>query len=238
LIQGDEVMTIKEVADYLKMNERTIYKLVQEGKIPAVKIGGQWRFKKSVVDEWLELQMISFAPSQIEQFAREAGARDVSLVSLLREEAINLSLKSRDRDGVLQELVELVTPTASLMTRDYLFRMLKQREEMVSTAVGRGVAIPHPRYHLGGMVETLPIGFGRASEGVEFGSPEGELTDLFFILCLPNDRLHLRVLAKLSRMLQDEEVLHELRAANSAGEVLNIIRKAEESMKNSRGEMK
>ena len=53
----DEIMTIKELADYIKMNTRTVYKLANDLKIPAVKLSNQWRFKKETIDEWLEAQM-------------------------------------------------------------------------------------------------------------------------------------------------------------------------------------
>lgn len=53
----ESIMTIKEIAGYLKINERTVYKLAKEKKIPALKIGGTWRFKKDIVDKWIELTM-------------------------------------------------------------------------------------------------------------------------------------------------------------------------------------
>ena len=52
----DSLMTVKEVAQYLKLNYMTVYKLAQKGKIPASKVGGNWRFKKEIVDEWLATQ--------------------------------------------------------------------------------------------------------------------------------------------------------------------------------------
>ena len=57
ILHMDEIMTIKELAGYIKMNTRTVYKLANDLKIPAVKLSNQWRFKKETIDEWLEAQM-------------------------------------------------------------------------------------------------------------------------------------------------------------------------------------
>ena len=51
---NEEIMTIKEVAKYLKMNEKTIYNLIKKKELPAFKLGGNWRFKKSIIDKWIE----------------------------------------------------------------------------------------------------------------------------------------------------------------------------------------
>ena len=53
---NSDIMTMKEVADYLKLNEKTAYRLTSEGKLPAFKVGGSWRFKKSEIEEWIEKQ--------------------------------------------------------------------------------------------------------------------------------------------------------------------------------------
>ena len=54
----DEILTLKEVAEYLGVHEMTVYKLIKSSKIPAIKLGGQWRFKRDVLDHWLESEMI------------------------------------------------------------------------------------------------------------------------------------------------------------------------------------
>lgn len=55
--QNTQIMTLREVAKYLGLHAMTVYKLTREGRVPAAKIGGQWRFKRDVLDEWLEAQM-------------------------------------------------------------------------------------------------------------------------------------------------------------------------------------
>ena len=55
--RGEEIMTLREVAKYLGLHAMTVYKLTREGRVPAAKIGGQWRFKRNVLDQWLEAQM-------------------------------------------------------------------------------------------------------------------------------------------------------------------------------------
>ncbi len=56
---SDEILTIRDLAKYLKINERTVYKLAQERKIPAFKIGGSWRFMRAMIDDWIKNQASS-----------------------------------------------------------------------------------------------------------------------------------------------------------------------------------
>src|SRR5690606_11981695 len=70
-----EVLTTKQLAEYLKLSERSVYRLLERGEIPAVKVGGQWRFRKSAVDEWLDLRFGSIEPADLEADADDgAGA--------------------------------------------------------------------------------------------------------------------------------------------------------------------
>ena len=63
---GGEILTIKEVAKYLKVTERTLYRLVQDGQIPAFKVGASWRFKRTDIDTWIEAQKISTMPRSVQ----------------------------------------------------------------------------------------------------------------------------------------------------------------------------
>src|SRR5207302_4881065 len=107
---------------------------------------------------------------------------------------------------------------------------IKQREEMGATALPSGVAIPHPRRPLPAALGESVLAYGRTASGIPFGAPHGGLTDVFFLLCCRDDRTHLRVLARLSRLLLRPEFLDALRAAETPQETWDVIRLAEESL--------
>lgn len=141
---------------------------------------------------------------------------------------INLNLKSTDSNGVLEELVNQISSIAKQPdARQTLLRALHEREQLHSTGIGDGVALPHARNALVGLVDRPVIVFGRSTPGIPFGAIDGEPSKLFFLLVAPTVTEHLAVLARLSRLLRDPAVRHQLLAVNDAKKALALIREAE-----------
>lgn len=136
-----------------------------------------------------------------------------------------LTLGGQRRDEVLRELVEhMAVLSGRPAEQSLLLAALKEREDLCSTGVGDGVALPHARNALVGLVDRPVIVFGRKAEGLPFGSIDGSLVRLFFLVVAPNVTLHLRVLARLSRLLRNPHVRQSLLTAESVSRVLSIIR--------------
>jgi PTS system nitrogen regulatory IIA component len=222
----DEIMTAGEVAAYLKLPETAIHKLAAKGALPAVDINGDWRFKKSALDKFLADQLKSPRTTELAEQAASSHQKSFLLTDCMREDSVAMRLAATSRDGVLRDLVGL-TPIASEHFRRTLFEALKAREDLCSTGVGEGVAIPHARNAMVGLVSKPVIAFGRHQKGIEFGALDGKPVHLFFLLCAPNVRLHLQLLAKLSRVLHQQMVRDALMKATRPTEALRIIRLAE-----------
>lgn len=151
-----------------------------------------------------------------------------ALSQLISRSNINLNLKSTDTEGVLEELVNQVSAIAKQPeARQTLLRALHEREKLHSTGIGDGVALPHARNALVGLVERPVIVFGRSTQGIPFGAIDGEPSKLFFLLVAPTVTEHLSVLARLSRLLRDPRVRHELLAVDTPEKALLVIREAE-----------
>src|SRR5205823_12593679 len=99
-----------------------------------------------------------------------------------------------------------------------------------STALPSGVAIPHPYRPLPAVLGEAVIAYGRTASGIPFGADLGGLTDIFFLVACRDDRTHLRVLARLSRLLLRPGFLDELRAADTPAETWEAILAAERDM--------
>jgi excisionase family DNA binding protein len=222
----DEIMTAEEVAAYLKLPAAAVHKLAAKGVLPAVDINGDWRFKKSALDKFLAEQVKSPLTTELAEQAAPHQQKSFLLADCMSENAIAMRLAATSRDGVLRELVGLV-PISSEHFRRTLFEALKAREDLCSTGVGEGVAIPHARNAMVGLVSKPVIAFGRHPKGIEFGALDGKPVHLFFLLCAPNVRLHLQLLAKLSRVLHQQMVRDALMKAARPAEALRIIRLAE-----------
>jgi mannitol/fructose-specific phosphotransferase system IIA component (Ntr-type) len=142
--------------------------------------------------------------------------------------AINLNLASTDRDAVLNELVNQIPQLAKQPeARKTLLRALQERELLHSTGIGDGIALPHARNALVGLVDEPIVVFARHATGIPYGAIDGVPARLFFLLIAPTVTQHLGVLARLSRILRDPKVRQNLLGADRPEKVITLIRDAE-----------
>jgi len=159
------------------------------------------------------------------------NSHSVVLSELLSPRSINLDLQSADRDSVLSELVNQIPQLAKQpAARQTLLRALQEREQLHSTGIGDGIALPHARNALVGLVDGALMVFGRHAQGIPFDAIDGVPARLFFLLLAPTVTQHLAILARLSRILRDPTLRQDLLAAASAEQVIALIREAEAKM--------
>ena len=224
-----QLMTLKEVAERIQLNEKIVGRLAQKGEIAAAKVAGQWRFQPEAVEAWLARQQAGPVSQQV--LPPEATGMPAPLVaSAIRPERINLNLAGADRDAVLHELVTLVVPPREQHLSETLFKALKSREDLCSTCINEGVAIPHSRNALVGVVDEPVLAYGRHRAGLDFGSLDGKPVHHFFLLCAPNVRTHLQLLARLARLINRPEFRAQLDAVNQPDELLTLLQHAEQTV--------
>jgi mannitol/fructose-specific phosphotransferase system IIA component (Ntr-type) len=152
----------------------------------------------------------------------------VSLSDSLSPAHIKLDLESTDRESVLRELVNQIPELAQQPeARQTLLRALQEREQLHSTAIGDGIALPHSRNALVGLVENSLIVFGRHSAGIDYGAPDLLPAKLFFLVVAPTVTQHLAILARLIRLLRDPKLRNNLLTAQTAEKVVSLLREAE-----------
>ena len=147
----------------------------------------------------------------------------MKLLDVIDKEAILLDLKSKDKIGILNELV---APAARITGIDHssLVRVLMERERLGSTGIGGGMAIPHGKLK---NLENVVLGFGLSAKGVDFESMDGRPTYLFFLLLTPENAtdLHLKLLARVSRLLKQDDLKEMLMRAATPDEIIDIVKK-------------
>lgn len=144
---------------------------------------------------------------------------------------INLNLTSGTRDAVLGELVAKIPQLAKQAeARESLLRALREREELHSTGIGDGIALPHARNALVGLVDRPIIVFARHGTGIPYGAIDNVPARLFFLLISPSVTEHLAILAQLSRLLRDAGLRQRLLTVDRADKVVALIQKAEDEM--------
>ncbi|MCL5097425.1 MAG: PTS sugar transporter subunit IIA [Candidatus Omnitrophica bacterium] len=153
------------------------------------------------------------------------------LSSLISPASVELHLRSNHRDGVLGELVALVPELANQPeAQRTLLRALQEREQLCSTGIGDGIALPHCRNALVGLVEHPVLVFGHHEPGIPFGSVDNSPARLFFLLVAPTVSQHLQILARLSRLLRDPRLRQALLNAERAERVVFLLHEAELSL--------
>ncbi|WP_147615898.1 PTS sugar transporter subunit IIA [Treponema pectinovorum] len=133
----DDILTIEEVAKYLRVSERTVYDWAQKGEIPSGKIGTVWRFKKTEIEKWVNERLSS-------NQKKEAASPAVIVKNILSPERIVFINHSTKRDALV-ELANNLSTAPQVKYKDELISEILKREELMSTAIGRGIAIPHVR---------------------------------------------------------------------------------------------
>jgi nitrogen PTS system EIIA component len=129
---------------------------------------------------------------------------------------------------VLRELVDIIPDIDTHQeSRQTLLRALQEREQLCSTGIGDGIALPHARNALVGLVDQTVIVFGRHITGIPFGAIDNVPARLFFLLVAPTVSHHLQVLARLSRLLRDPKLRQNLLRAERPEKVITLMRDAE-----------
>lgn len=230
----DDDFNIESLAAYLHVDPAQVQRLVDRGKLPGRKVAGQWRFSQAEIHHWLEERIGLSTDEQLQQMegaldraAGSEGETPVSLLELMPAEAIAVPLAARTRGSVITSLVEVAAHTGWLWDPTKMAEAVRAREDLMPTALDGGMALLHPRRPLPAILAQPLVAFGRTDSGIPFGGPRGSLTDLFFLILSTDDRGHLRVLARLSRLLGDSEFLAALRQAADATAVRELLADAE-----------
>lgn len=141
---------------------------------------------------------------------------------LLSPLAVILNLKSKEKLEAIRELASVLIEQGIINDTDEFFSAILRRENLESTGIGSGVAIPHARTKA---VKNIVLAFGRSQDGVDFSSLDGKPSHLIFLIAAPEEKKseYIITLARLSKILRSEEVRIKLNRAKSPEEILAII---------------
>lgn len=219
--EDEALLTLRELAAYLHLDEQTVFKLVSTGKLPGVLIERQWRFKRAAIDQWIESQLVG----EDESFADVPDGMKLPLEDLLPDQAIIPQLRAKTPLSVIEELAGRAYASGWLIDKPWFIGAVVERESLASTAMEGGVAFLHTRAKDRGKIGRPFVVVGRSWEGVAFGAPDGQPTYLFFLLGLKFDRLHLPILGRLARALRNPATIARLRSLSSPNQVRALLLK-------------
>ena len=146
----------------------------------------------------------------------------MKIMDFLNKKAVTANIKATDKEGVIRELVDLLSKAEEIKNKEELIKALTTRESLGSTGIGQGIGIPHAKSQ---NVKSLVAAFGLSQKGVNFDSLDGEPVYIFFLLIAPEESAgpHLKALARISRMLKDKYFRELLKKSKDEKEILRII---------------
>lgn len=232
-------LKIKDVAELLHVSETTVRRWLSAGLIPAYRLQHQYRFSRLEIEDWMmncKLKKDSGSDSKKSDLFTEseesfelplgkAGTQQFCLFRAIHKGAVFSKIPLANKEEVIRFGAKAGAEILGL-EEDVIFEYLSDRERLMSTALQKGIAVPHPRELIAKkgtdvVVVVLP------ETPVEFGSLDGEPTYAFFFLFSSEDKKHLQLLAKIAHLSSDPAALTFLQSTPSKEELLDFIRSRE-----------
>lgn len=216
---------VRDVARILNVSEKSIYRWIQDGQLPAYKVNDQYRFNRSELLEWANARKINVSA---EIFSEPDTSTEImpSLADGIAAGGIFYRLEGIDKESALKSVVGVMRLPADV-DRSFLLQVLLARESMASTGIGDGIAIPHVRNPIVLAVHQPAICLCFLERPVEFGALDGQPVHTLFTLVSPTVRVHLYMLSRLAFALQQAGFREAVRRQAPREEILSALREAE-----------
>jgi PTS system nitrogen regulatory IIA component len=213
-MMDEEILTIDEVARYLRVSERTVYDWAQKGEIPAGKIGTVWRFKKREIEKWVD--------DRLSVHRIEPQYETIHLDTIISPDRIVFLQFPTKRDALLS-LADNLANAPQVKNRQELASEILKRDELMSTAIGRGIAIPHVR--LASVTDlVVSVGLSR-TDIVDFQALDDEPVRLLFMIAAAYNQhaYYLQTLSFFSARLKNRELRNALLLASDSREAYSLL---------------
>ena len=213
----DDILTIEEVAKYIKISERTIYDWAQKGNIPAGKLGNVWRFRKSEIDQWINDKL------------KNTKAKDPALNNLshlLAPERVLVTNFSTKRD-IITALINSLAEAPQVKDRKKLEDTIWEREKLMSTGIGLGIGIPHVRI---GSVRDITVSIAVNKVDIIDYQTLDDIPVRIVIMVAAAQNQHaeyLKLLSSISKLLKDETFRTNLLMQDDPLKIYNQLTKGE-----------
>jgi nitrogen PTS system EIIA component len=214
-------LSVKDVAELLNVSEKTIYRMIKDETIPCFRVGGQWRFDRGEIASWIE---------DTREFHYDSGGRGaasddeyISVTDMLRSGGIYHNVAGETKEAAVMSCLDCIKTAIPQIDIKRLFDAIIERENLCSTAIGNGIAFPHPRPFREFTASLSSIALCRLERPIPFGALDNEDVDTLFFIFPKSERRFLRIQAKLSRLLKDEDVITAVKRNTTADELYAVF---------------
>lgn len=223
-------LTVTDVSKLLNVSERTIYRWLKDKSIPGYKIHDQYRFNRAEILEWVTANRISVSP-EIFNEPLDKNIPEPKLIDALMKGGIHYRIEGKDKESVLRSIVEIMQLPEKI-DKEFLLKVILAREELGSTAIGEGIAIPHARNPLVFNIPFTVISLCFLEHPIDFGAIDGKPVYCLFTLITPTVRIHLQMLSQLAFVLRDTKAKELIIKQGSREEILKEFQRVEGNLKN------
>ncbi len=217
---------VREAAGLLAVSEKTIYRWIKEGKLPAYRVNEQYRFNRAELLEWATAQKINVSPEIFQEPVKDGEPPLPTLEAALASGGIHYRVSGGDKPSVLRSVVDLMRLPEEV-NREFLHQVLMARESLGSTGVGNGIAIPHVRNPIVMHIPKPSITLCFLETPIDFGAVDRKPVHTLFTIVSPTVRAHLHLLSKLAYVLQDVTFSDLLTSQGSREQLLGAVRRLE-----------
>jgi len=216
-------LKMKDIIDLFDVPEKTIVQWINEKKMPSYKIKNQYYFNKAEVNEWILKNDIAISEKILDLALTN---RPVSLIDLIKKGDVHYGIKGSTVREAIDEVVDTI-PIPKSAGSDTVRASLLQREEMMTTAVGRGIALPHPRNPIISDIDEESVSICFLKNQIDYGALDGEPVQVLFIIISSNAKRHLEILSKISFLCKQDDFLKTLKDKPQKEVLLYYIERAE-----------
>lgn len=217
-------VTVRDAAELLSVSEKTIYRWIAQGKLPAYRVNEQYRFNRAELLEWATSQRLNVSAKMLEEPEESAAP---ALEEALRAGGVFYRVEGSDKPSVLRSVVD-VMPLPDEVDRQFLYQVLLARESIGSTGLGGGIAIPHVRNPVVMHIPRPMISLCFLERPVDFAAIDGKPVHTLFTIVSPTIRAHLSLLSRLAFALRDITFAGVIARQGSREEILRQARRMDE----------
>jgi nitrogen PTS system EIIA component len=217
-------LTVKDTAKALNVAEKTVYRWIQSGGLPAYRVAGQYRINRAMLFDWATSKRINFSADETALEPETASLP--TLAEALQEGGIHYRVSGAGKPELLKALVGLLKLPDSV-NRDFLLQALLAREQLQSTGIGDGIALPHVRNPAILEITTPMICLCFLETPIGYGALDGKPVKVLFAPLSPTVRIHLHLLSRISFALRDPKFKALLASEGRRDEILDAARALE-----------
>ena len=230
-------LKIKDVAELLSVSETTIRCWLSQGKIPAYRIHGQYRFSRIEIEDWVMKHKLGHVDSIQEplpskkEVEKKKGSSQFSLFRAIHKGGVYKNVLGDTKEEVIHTSMKIIAEKLDL-DADVLTDLLLDREKLMPTALNNGIGVPHTRdFLLNNPFDVVTVVFPK--KPIEYGALDNKPVHTLFFLLASQDKRHLHLLAKIAHLCSQEGILKVLESSPSQKDFLEYIKNWETQFKKS-----